>query len=226
MSGFDRFVDAFFNYDVAVQYFPRIASSISITINLALLVILAGTTLGLFLAIVRTTQFRPLVLLIIAFADIMRSLPPLVLIILIYFAFPHLNLSMSAFTGTWLALSLVLAAFAEEIFWAGIKAVHKGQSEAARSSGMTQFQTLQYVILPQAVRMTVAPLTNRMIAITKNSALGSVVALPEVLNQASSSASIAGNATPLVIGAAIYLVMFLPVVILSRSLEKHFAWRS
>src|SRR5690606_12556641 len=163
------------NYAVAVQYFSRIASSISMTINLALLVILAGTALGLLLAVLRTLQIRPIVLLVVIFADIMRSLPPLVLIILIYFAFPHLNLSMSAFSGTWLALSLVLAAFAEQIFWAGIKAVHKGQSEAARSSGMTQFQTLRYVILPQALRITVAPLTNRIIAITKNTALGSVV---------------------------------------------------
>jgi polar amino acid transport system permease protein len=103
--------------------------------------------------------------------------------------------------------------------------VPKGQWEAARCTGLGRLQTLQQVVLPQAVRMTVPPLTNRVIATTKGTALGSVVALSEILNQASSSASLAGNATPMTMGAAAYLALFLPVVIFGRWIETRFAWK-
>jgi polar amino acid transport system permease protein len=196
-----------------------------LTVGLAILIVLAGVAAGLLLAVLRTFGFRLLNVLIIVLADVMRALPPLVLIILLFFALPLAGISMGAFTATWLALTLVLAAFAEEIFWAGILAVPKGQWEAARSTGLTRWQTLGQVVLPQAVRMTVPPLTNRIIATTKGTALGSVVALSEILNQASSSASLAGNATPLTLGAAAYLALFLPVVIFGRWVETRFAWK-
>ncbi|MEO6269464.1 MAG: ABC transporter permease subunit [Lautropia sp.] len=225
MSGWDRFVFSFFNLEVARQYLPAILDGMLVTIGLALVIIAAGVLLGLLLAVLRTFAFRLINLLIIVFADVMRALPPLVLIILLYFALPLAGMSLGAFASTWLALTLVLAAFAEEIFWAGILAVPRGQWEAARSTGLGRLQTLRDVVLPQAVRMTVPPLTNRVIAITKGTALGSVVALSEILNQASSSASLAGNATPLTMGALAYLVLFLPVVIFGRWVETRFSWK-
>src|SRR5690606_22973882 len=97
-----------------------------------------------------------------------------------------------------------LAAFAEETYWSGIRSLPKGQAEAARSTGLSWFQTMRLVILPQAIRMTLAPLTNRVLAITKNTALGSVVALTEILNVAQSATSNAGNPTPLTLGAIAY----------------------
>ncbi len=89
----------------------------------------------------------------------------------------------------WLVLSLVLAAFVEEIVWAGILSVRKGQWDAARSTGLTFLQALLYVVMPQAVRLTIPPLTNRTIAITKNTALGTVIGVGEVLNQATTAVS-------------------------------------
>lgn len=225
MSGWDRFVFSFFNLEVARQYLPAILDGMVTTIGLALVVIAAGLALGLLLALLRTFHLRMANLLIVVFADVMRALPPLVLIILLFFALPFTGVSLGAFACTWLALTLVLAAFAEEIFWAGILAVPKGQWEAARCTGLGRLQTLQQVVLPQAVRMTVPPLTNRVIATTKGTALGSVVALSEILNQASSSASLAGNATPMTMGAAAYLALFLPVVIFGRWIETRFAWK-
>lgn len=132
---------------------------------------------------------------------------------------------MSSFVATWIALTLVLAAFAEEIFWAGILAVPHGQLEAARALGLRRLYGLVFIVLPQAVRLAIPPLTNRMIAITKGTALGSVVALHEILNQASSAASVAGNATPMMLGAAAYLILFVPFVIFGRWVETRFAWK-
>jgi polar amino acid transport system permease protein len=98
--------------------------------------------------------------------------------------------------------------------------VPTGQWEAARSTGLRFGQTLRLVVLPQALRVTVPPLTNRAIAITKGTALGSVVAVSEVLGAASSAMSNSYNASPLLLGAGAYLVLFLPVVVFGRWLEQ------
>jgi polar amino acid transport system permease protein len=81
------------------------------------------------------------------------------------------------------------------------------------------------VVLPQALRITIPPLTNRTIAITKGTALGSVVAVSEILGQASSAVSNSYNPSPLTLGAAAYVLLFLPVVVLGRWIEKRYAWK-
>lgn len=218
-------VFSFFNLEIAWEYLPDILKGMVVTVELGVVVALTGLFVGMALAVLRALQLKPLNFLIICFADIMRSLPPLVVIMMLFFAFPYIQISMSAFTATWLALSLVLAAFVEEICWAGIVSVPKGQAEAARSTGLSWLQSMLYVVLPQAVRLTVAPLTNRVIAITKSTALGSVVGLSEVLNNSQSAMSNSGNATPLMLGAIGCLVIFIPVVLLGRWTETRFRWK-
>jgi len=220
-----QFLFTFFNAEIAARYWPEILRGMGVTVLLSLAVIVAGLLLGLLLAVLRATGQRVLGLAVVAFADIMRSLPPLILIIVLFFAFPYIDLSMSSFTATWLALSLVLAAYAEESIWAGILALPPGQREAARSTGLSWSQTMAWVVLPQALRMAVPPLTNRVISITKNTALGSVVALSEILNTAQAASSNAGNPTPLMLGAAAYLLIFIPVVLLARWLETRWRWK-
>jgi len=219
------FLDTFFKASVIGEYLPAILQGVVVTIQVAVLVVVCGIGLGLLLAIVRAYRLRLVNLLIVVLVDILRALPPLVLILLVYFGLPNVGITLSAFVVLWLVLTLVLAAFAEEIFWAGITAVQKGQWEAARSTGLTFTATLVWVVIPQAVRLTVPPLTNRTIAITKNTALGTVIGVGEILNQATTATSFAGNATPLMMGAVAYLVLFVPVVILGRWLETRFAWK-
>lgn len=226
MSGFERFIYTFFNLDIARQYWPDILTGMGITALVGITVSLTGVALGLALAILRAVRRPWLSLPIVVFADVMRSLPPLVVIIIFFFAFPLIDLAMSSFTAVWLALSLVLAAFAEECIWGGIQAVAPGQAEAARSTGLSWWQTMLWVILPQAMRMVVPPLTNRVLSITKSAALGSVVALNEVLNNAQSASSNAGNPTPLTMGALAYLAIFIPVVLLARRIETRWHWRT
>jgi polar amino acid transport system permease protein len=225
VTDLERFVFSFFNVEVMARYLPAIAEGFRLTIELAVVVIVTGLLIGLALALVRAVQVRPVNWAIVFFVDLFRALPPLVVIVLLYFALPHAGLKLSGYTATWASLSLVLAAFAEEIFWAGILAVHRGQWEAARSTGLTFAQTLAFVVLPQAVRLTIPPLTNRTIAITKGTALASVVGVPEILTQAVTGQSFSGNASPLTLGAAAYLVLFLPFVIAGRWVETRFAWK-
>jgi polar amino acid transport system permease protein len=225
MEAWSRFLDTFFKWEVIERYFPAIMKGVAVTIEIAVAVVVTGILLGLALAVVRSFRVLAINALIVVFVDMLRALPPLVLVLLLYFGLPNTGINLPSFAVLWLVLSLVLAAFAEEIFWAGILSIPKGQWEAARSTGLSFLGTLTYIVLPQAIRLTVPPLTNRTIAITKNTALGTVIGVGEILNQATTAQSFSGNATPLMMGAIAYVVLFIPVVVLGRFLETRFAWR-
>jgi polar amino acid transport system permease protein len=225
MDGWSRFLDVFFKPELIERYFPAIMKGVVVTMEIAAAVVVTGLAFGLVLAILRSFRVLPLSALIVVFADVFRALPPLVLVLLVYFGLPNVGINLPSFTVLWLVLALVLAAFAEEIFWAGILSVPKGQWEAARSTGLSFLATLAHVVLPQALRLTVPPITNRTVAITKNTALGTVIGVGEILNQATTAQSFAGNATPLMMGAIAYVILFIPVVVLGRFLETRFAWR-
>jgi polar amino acid transport system permease protein len=225
MESWSRFLDTFFKPELIERYSPAIMKGVVITVEVAGAVVVTGLALGLVLAILRAFRVLPVSALIVVFADVFRALPPLVLVLLVYFGLPNVGINLPSFVVLWLVLALVLAAFAEEIFWAGILSVPKGQWEAARSTGLSFLATLTSVVLPQALRLTVPPITNRTVAITKNTALGTVIGVGEILNQATTAQSFAGNATPLMMGAIAYVILFIPVVVLGRYLETRFAWR-
>lgn len=218
----DNIYRYFFNLDVMRQSLPFLLNGLWLTIGIALMVIACGLTLGLALAVIRAFQIRILNIFIIAFADIFRAIPALVILMLVYFALPSVGITFSSITSVVITLSFVLAAFSLEIFWAGITAVNPGQWEAARSTGLTFTQTLRHVVLGQAIRMVIPPLTNRTIAITKYTAIASAVSVPEILNQASTQQAQLANPTPLTLAAILYILMFLPLVFLSRYLEHHY----
>jgi polar amino acid transport system permease protein len=225
MTQFERFVDTFFNATVLEKYAPSILQGVWVTVELSVLIVLCGILLGTALACLRAYRLPVVNLPIIVFADVLRSLPPLVLILIVFFGLPNAGIFLSSFFVLFVILGLVLAAFAEEIVWAGIVSVEKGQWEAARSTGLGFSQTLCWVVLPQAIRMVIPPLTNRAIAITKMTALGTVIGVPDILNQATTAQSFSGNASPLMLAACAYVLLFLPFVLLSRWLEHRFAWR-
>ncbi len=219
----DQIVRYFFDFSLMSSFWPDILRGFLITVEMSTLTILIGIPLGLLLAILRLYRLRPLNWLIIFYIDFFRSIPQLVLIVLAYFALPYFGLVLEPITATVLALAIVLSAFAEEIFWAGMNAVPKGQWEAGRSTGLSFTKTLAYIILPQVVRMSIPPLTNRAIGISKGTTLGSVVAVPELLNVTSSIQSNVANPTALTVGALLFLLLFLPFVRFTRWLEHAYA---
>ncbi len=212
-------LDNFFNPQVLAQYGPAILGGFGVTVAVALLTIVVGVTVGLTLAVVRAMRIRPADIVITLFVDVFRTLPQLVIIIFIYFGLPYADIQLSPFAATVVSLGAVLAAFATEIFWAAIQAVPQGQWDAARSLGLGFFRILFLVILPQAIRIAVPLLTNRAISITKGTALGTAVSLPELLGRAESAMAIAANPSPLTLAAAFYLLFFVPLVVASRWLE-------
>lgn len=216
----NRIVDNFFNVGVFSQSLPLILGGFGITVLVSVLVIVVGIGWGLLLTIVRTTEVRIVNALIIAYVDFFRTMPQLVVLVLVYFGLPYMGLRLSPLVTTVLGLGAVLSAFASEIFWSSIKALPRGQWDAARALGFGPFRTLFEIILPQAVRLSIPLLTNRAIAVSKGTALGTAVALPEVLGQAQSLVGMLANPSPLTLAAACYLVFFIPLVIASRWLER------
>jgi polar amino acid transport system permease protein len=219
----DQILYNYFNGPVLAAAFPEVLQGFFVTVEVALCVIVIGVATGLAFALLRCTGNRVLGALVTAYVEVFRTLPQLVIIIFVYFGLPYLGIRFSPFLATALALAAVLAAFSAEIFWATIMAVPKGQWEAALSLGLPRWRALRLIILPQAIRLAVPLITNRSIAITKGTALGAAISLPEALGSAQSVMSIQANPSPLTLATAFYLAFFIPLVWLSRAIEKRFA---
>ena len=216
------FVETFLNMDVFLQTYPMLIAGLITTIQLGLLAIFAGLAFGLFLALNRLYAHKIAQIIAKAYIDIFRSIPLLVLLIIIFYALPFVGLSFSPFNAAAVALTLVSGAYTAEIFRAGIEAIPKGQFEASAALGLSYKDTMVEVILPQAIKIVIPPLTNNCINVIKDTALASVVAMPDLLKQATQAQAVAANPTPLIAAAVIYLMFLLPLVLWVSSLEVKF----
>lgn len=219
----EKIIHYFFNWDLVKPYIPDMLHGLLITMQMAVLTIVIGLSLGLALAFLRCYRALKIEWLIVLFVDVFRALPQLVIIVLFFYALPMLGIVLNPFVATVLALTLVLAAFAEEIFWGAIGAVPKGQWEAARSTGLGFTSTLWQVVIPQAFRLSVPQLTNRCIAITKGTSLGAVIAVPELLNVTMSTQSMIANPSILTLSAVFFCAIFFPFIRLTRWIEKKYS---
>ncbi len=216
------FVETFFNRDVFVSSFPLLLSGLKVTLLLGLVSIVAGLVLGLFIALIRLYAARPISIVAKIYIDVFRSVPLLVLLIVVYYALPFVGLRMSPFMSAATALTLVSGAYTAEIFRAGIEAIPRGQFEASQALGLSYRHMMSDVVLPQAIRIVIPPLTNNCINVIKDTALASVVAMPDLLKQATQAQALEANPTPLIVAALMYIALLWPLVILVGRLEKRF----
>jgi len=221
-----RFLDTFLNLEVFARYLPAMVGAIWVTLWLSVAIIVSGLVLGALLAAARTHRRVWVVWPIVLFADLMRAFPPLVLILVLYFGLPSLGVLFPDWFVLYLVLTLVLAAFVEEVFWAGITALPRGQWEAGAATGLSRATVLAHVIFPQAARMGIPQLVNRSLTISKMTALGSVIGVKEIVSVSSSAQSFSGSATPLTMAALAYLVIFLPAMLISRQVERHYHYEN
>jgi polar amino acid transport system permease protein len=217
--------DTFLNWKVFVQTLPLLLSGLTTTLTLGVTAIILGFIGGLVLALLRLYASSPLRQIAVAYIDIFRSIPILVLLVVIYYALPFVGLRLSSFGAAASALSLVSAAYSAEIFRAGIEAVPKGQFEAARALGLSPWRLMSDVVLPQALRIVIPPITSNSINVMKDTALASVVAMPDLLKQATQAQALAANPTPLISAAVIYILILMPLVRLVGVFEKRLAVR-
>ena len=221
----ETLLENFLNIEVILRYLPDIMSGMWVTLQLGFVVIITGLIGGLFYAMGKSFRIGLLSGVLSIYADMFRAMPPLVFMVFMYFGLPVLGVKMSGFVVSWLTLSIILTAFSGELIWAGLLSLSKGQREAARATGLSEVQSFIYVTLPQAIRLVIAPLTSRVISITKQTSLASVVAVPEILSQASAAQGYSANASPLTAAALGYLMIMFPLVLYSRYLEKRYGWK-
>jgi polar amino acid transport system permease protein len=218
--------ETFLNWKVFVDTLPLLLKGLWITIGLGVSAIVLGAAGGLLLALLRLYAPTPVRLLAIGYIDVFRAIPLLVLLIVIYYALPFVGLRLNSFTSATMALSLVSAAYSAEILRAGIEGVPRGQSEAAAALGLSRIRQMTDVILPQAVKLVIPPLTSNAINVLKDTSLASVVAMPDLLKQATQAQALAANPTPLISAALIYIVLLLPFVSLVGVAEVRLARRT
>ena len=221
-----NFVDTFFNGQVLVDAWPLLREGLWVTLQLGAVAIGVGLTLGLLVAVLRLYGMPPVRVLAAVYVDLFRSLPLLVLLIVVYYALPFVGVRLSSFASAVCALGLVSAAYFAEIFRAGIQAIPKGQVEAAQALGLGFPRTFIDVVLTQAVRIVIPPLTGNCINVVKDTALASVVAMPDLLKQATQAQALAANPSPLIAAALIYLAFLWPLVLLVGHLERRLGARA
>lgn len=218
-------VDTFFNGRVLWSALPLLLEGLWTTVLLGTASIVIGMVSGMPLALIRIYAPKPWRLLARAYIDVFRSIPLLVLLVLVYYALPFVGVRLSSFAAAATALSMVSCAYTAEIFRAGIEAIPRGQFDAASAMGLTFFDSLRSVILPQALRIVTPPLTSNCINVLKDTALASVVAMPDLLKQATQAQALAANPTPLIGAALLYLLLLLPMVQLVARFEARRALR-
>ena len=217
--------DTFLNAEIMRRSLPMLMQGLWITLQLGAASIVAGLGLGLGLAMMRLYAVAPVRLITRVYIDVFRSIPLLVLLIIVYYALPFVGVRLSPFLSAMTALTLVSGAYTAEIFRAGIEAIPKGQFEASAALGLSGPQTMKEVILPQAVKIVIPPLTNNSINVVKDTALASVVAMPDLLKQATQAQALAANPTPLIVAAVIYVAFLWPLVAAVSRMERRFAAR-
>ncbi len=213
----ETLADSFFNLDILRQAWPLLLQGLWVTLKLCLLVVPLGIAGGLVLALASTVRSRIVRWLAIIYTDLFRAFPPLVLLMFVAFGLPFVGIDLGPIGSVAIAFLLNTSSYYGEILRAGIDSVPVGQSEAARSTGLTAGQTMRTVVLPQALRNVLPDLVGNTLEVVKLTSLASVVAMPELLYSADMARSLTYNASPLVFAAALYLALLWPLVrVISR----------
>jgi polar amino acid transport system permease protein len=166
------------------EWWPFISKGVIITFELSVISIICAMILALLAALARLSRVAPVNSLASLYVSLMRGTPLYLQFIFIYFALPQLGLRIDSFGSAVVALSLNYGAYMSEIFRAGIQAVGRGQSEAAAALGMTPWQTMRRIVLPQAFRIITPDIGNQFIAMQKDTSLASAIALLELMGLA------------------------------------------
>lgn len=226
-ADWERIGHHFFNLEVAEAMLPQlltVAARNTVIYTIASFCI--GFVLALMLALMRLSNFGPARAFALAYIELFRGLPALVTLILLAFGIPiafSLRIPGGSMGAAVTGLSIVAGAYMAETIRGGIEAVPRGQMEAARSLGMSHGRTMFSIILPQAFRIMIPPLTNEFVLLIKDTSLfyvvGSTPATRELVKFARDFMSDRRNATPLTVIAIVYLLITLPLTYLVRRLE-------
>lgn len=222
----------FFRTDIAAGMFPEVITvALRNTVIYTLLAFAFGLTLGLLLALMRLSKVAPYRWLATAYIELFRGLPALLVLFMVGYgfpqAFPDRQIPGDVYGKMAIGLGLVAAAYMAETLRAGIQAVPRGQLEAARTLGMSQARAMRTIVLPQAFRIVIPPMTNEVILLTKDSSLAFLLGVTatniELTKLGSETLNNKANATPIIVAGLCYLIITLPLSQLVRRLELRYS---
>ncbi len=206
-----------------LSYLPLLARGALVTVELSVLSMILAVSLGLFIALIRL--YSPAAVRGVAtfYVEVIRGTPLLIQLFLIFYGLPHVGIKLSPMLAAILGLGLNYSAYEAENYRAGIQSIPRTQMEAALALGMSRFQALRYVIVPQAMRLVIPPVTNDFIALLKDSSLVSVITMVELTKAYSQLASIHYDYLGIgLLAAGMYFLVGLPFVRLARMAERRF----
>ena len=210
------------DFELIQRALPILLMGAGVTIEITAFSVAIGFFIGLFVGIARISQFKILQIMAAVYADCIRGTPLLVQIFLIYFALPMaIGQRVEPFIAAVAACGINSGAYVSEIFRAGIQAIDVGQMEAGRSLGLTWWQTMRFIILPQAFKNTLPPLGNEFIAMLKDSSLVSVIGFEELTRRGQLIiAQTYGSFEIWMTVAVLYLIMTMAISRIVAFLEK------
>jgi polar amino acid transport system permease protein len=215
--GWQQVQNSFFNWDTIVQAFPRVAEGLWLNIRVLFYATIGVAVVSLLIATVRTLRspvFFPLRALAAGYTDLFRGMPLIIVLYLVGFGIPGLNLFSRMpleFWGT-IALITTYSAYVAEVFRAGIESVHPSQRLAARSLGLSYGKTLRLIVMPQAVRKVTPALMNDFIAMQKDVGLISVLGAVDAVRAAQIETAAAFNFSPYVLAGLLFVLLSLPMI--------------
>ena len=212
-----RIQKQFFNLDALIAAWPRVLQGFWINMQIWLIALACIALWAMVLAVVRSLRapwFAPFRVMVVLYIDLFRGIPALLLVLLFGFGVPALQLpglpNSSLFWGT-VAMVLCYSAYVAEIYRSGIEAVHEGQRAAARSLGLTEWQSMIYAILPQALRNVTPALMNLVVALQKDVALLSVIGVRDAVREAQIYTASTFNYSSLIVAAGLFLLATVPM---------------
>jgi len=220
MQGITDLFQTYFSISIIREILPFLLKGALLTVFFSATSEVIGIIIGLATSMIRVTRIKVLNQLAVVYVDLFRGTPLLMQIIFIYYALPYLGINLPAIVAGIVALSVNSGAYVSEIFRAGIESIDKGQTEAARSLGLSYMQAMRYVIIPQTIKRVLPPLTNEFVALIKDSSLLSVIAIAELMRTAKEMMSWKMNPSSLTAAAIIYLIITLPLTRYVSYMEK------
>jgi polar amino acid transport system permease protein len=210
-----------FKLSIFLETFPLLLGGAWVTLYISLISSSIGVALGLFMGMARVSRFRAVRTIATVYTEMIRGTPLLMQLIILYYGLPSVGINLEAIVAGIIGLSANSAAYVGEIFRAGIQSVGRGQMEAARAAGLTHLQAMRYVVLPQAFRMVLPPLTNEFVTMLKDSSLVSTLAIAELLRTGREVVAWKVNVfSPFAGVTLLYLAMTLPLTHVARYLER------
>jgi polar amino acid transport system permease protein len=232
--GWERFEQSFLDWDNFAASAPNIVARFEVNVRLFLIAEVLILVLGLVLAVLRSLPgpvLFPIRLLATVYVDLFRALPGVLVIYVLGFGIPGLRLpgvpNDPFFWGV-VALTLLYSAYVSEVYRAGIDSIHPSQAAAARSLGLTQFQAMRHVVLPQALRRVIPPLLNDFIGLQKDTVLVSFVGVVEIFRQSQIRQAATFNFTPYLVTALVFLLLTIPLArltdwLVARERDRRYA---